>query len=603
VPDRDGFTSPKRKIKPGTHAVPTRDLLKEHAEGRILFQDELVKDVQDLVKFPGYRHLCITGESACGQSIAAGMLARYKAGLTLTPDVDAKKLLLHSHMYAQEIPLSRYEAETLGVEDLTVYKPKAGYPALDLRSETLDPSLVRKPLLLKVRGDELVCSTVKESLQFLTELYSDTEHGVLYISELGRLLLSDQADAVLGVLTKLMDARDNRASHPVVVLAGDREAIGRLHAMSPNLFMRFKHSRVYPFTSEQIATVTKGQLLKIGRVPDPSFEKEAAKTIVNIRPVGDLVNARLAQALASSAALKAAQKGLKAVTGSDLDVSALRVIQIGGREGVEELESLIGLKDVKRTVGLWIRNSQLVGRRERLGLNTGGMGQHMVFKGPPGTAKTTVARIVGKILAETGVLSSGHMVEVHRADLVGHDAEQTNRQVVELVKRAMGGVLFIDEAYSLMPSDVSAYDPGKEIIDTLVKIMEDYRDEFVLIVAGYVVEMNQFLGSNPGLKSRFMYELEFPKYSVEELLEILDFIANSRGFNVASEVHEALEPYLKLQINIPGFGNGRHVRNLVESAISTQALRVELDATDEELVTLTLEDFKEAQVQSQMFGV
>jgi SpoVK/Ycf46/Vps4 family AAA+-type ATPase len=214
----------------------------------------------------------------------------------------------------------------------------------------------------------------------------------------------------------------------------------------------------------------------------------------------------------------------------------------------------------------------------------------MVFKGPAGTAKTTVARIVGKILAETGVLSSGHLIEVQRADLVGDTLEQSARRTVEAVKRAIGGVLFVDEAYTLTSTDAGR-DSGKEIVDTLLKLMEDYREEFVVIVAGYPLEMEQFLNSNPGLRSRFVRVLDFPSYSPDELLDILAYQAAKRGYVLGDGVREALVPRLELVSKYPGFGNGRHVRNQLEAAIVRQATRVNAESSDDELRMLTVADF------------
>jgi SpoVK/Ycf46/Vps4 family AAA+-type ATPase len=197
---------------------------------------------------------------------------------------------------------------------------------------------------------------------------------------------------------------------------------------------------------------------------------------------------------------------------------------------------------------------------------------------------------VGRILTETGVLSSGHLVEVQRADVIAEMLDQTARRMVEIVKRSLGGVLFIDEAYTLTASD-SSRDSGREAVDTLLKLMEDYREEFVVIVAGYPLEMEGFLNSNPGLRSRFSRVLEFPSYVPDELIDILEFLSAQRGYQISPDVRAALTPRLSLVSQYPGFGNGRHVRNLLEAAIVRQATRVTPSSSDDDLRTLTLADF------------
>ena len=204
-----------------------------------------------------------------------------------------------------------------------------------------------------------------------------------------------------------------------------------------------------------------------------------------------------------------------------------------------------------------------------------------------------MARIVARVLAETGVLSSGHLVEVDRSDLVSDRPELTARLVVDAVKRAIGGVLFIDEAYSLTSGKASESGSGRAAVDTLLKLMEDYRDEFVVIVAGYPTEMETFLSSNPGLRSRVVKVLKFPSYEPEDLLSILDHMAAKRGYQIDPSVGPGLLPRLTLQSQYPGFGNGRHVRNMLDKAIELQGTRLDETSSDDDLRTLLPVDFAE----------
>ncbi|MEU6264566.1 right-handed parallel beta-helix repeat-containing protein [Saccharopolyspora shandongensis] len=240
-----------------------------------------------------------------------------------------------------------------------------------------------------------------------------------------------------------------------------------------------------------------------------------------------------------------------------------------------ELDSLIGLEGVKQEVrGLinLIRMSQV---RQEMGLPMPPMSRHLVFAGPPGTGKTTVARLYGAVLGELGILSSGHMIEAARADLVGQYIGSTAIKTTELVTKAIGGVLFIDEAYTLTASTGGVGpDFGQEAVDALMKMMEDHRDELVVIVAGYSELMEKFLQSNPGLASRFTRTIEFPNYSVEELVTITTNLCRKHYYELTDDAVEELTGYFTRVPKGETFGNGRVARKLFESMISTQASRL-----------------------------
>lgn len=444
---------------------------------------------------------------------------------------------------------------------------------------------------VRVLPADLAAESAPAALDRLRALWRSATDGVLYVRDLEELCADQFAVAVLEQLRLLM--QDDASV--TVVLAGDLDAVSRLRALNPDLHQRFAHARTVTFTLAQTAELLVSMLVERGLQPSPDFAEAVLPLLARVRATGNLRNARVARALADAAARPSSRPAGALLTPADIDVSDLPLVSATGTDGLADLDALIGLSDVKATVRLWMANSEINARREQLGLVTAGMGQHMVFKGPAGTAKTTVARIVGRILTETGLLSSGHMIEVQRADLIAEQPEQTARRMVEIVKRALGGVLFIDEAYTLTSSAdddrTSARDSGREAVDTLLKLMEDYREEFVVIVAGYPTEMENFLNSNPGLRSRFSRTLQFPAYETSELLAILDFLAAQRGYRVEQAVRDSLAPRLDLVSRYPGFGNGRHVRNLLEAAIVRQATRLTSASTDEDMRTLLLVDF------------
>ena len=442
-----------------------------------------------------------------------------------------------------------------------------------------------EPVIVRTHPGRLSFGFPGEAVRLLRELWESAEGGVLHVSDVESLLADRNAVPLLAQLREI-------AAGPQVaslVISGDYEAAAQVHALAPDLHAHMRPVRVNAMSSGQLAALLTRDLVDAGVQVDESFLADAEKLLRRVRPIGDLANSRIVRAVTRST-LRRSRPLESPLAASDLDLAALRTVDTREGAGFVELDGLIGLEDVKATVRQWVANFDVMTRREQLGLHAAGMGQHMVFKGPAGTAKTTVARIVGQVLAETGVLTSGHLIEVQRADLVGDMGEPTSRRVVDVVKRSLGGVLFIDEAYTLT-SDATTQDSGKEAVDTLLKSMEDYREQFVVIVAGYPLEMEQFLNSNPGLRSRFPRVLNFPSYTPEELIQILRYLADKRGYHVDSDVIPTLESSLKMAVHYPYFGNGRHMRNLLESAISRQAGRLSTDSTDDEMRQLTWDDF------------
>ena len=259
-----------------------------------------------------------------------------------------------------------------------------------------------------------------------------------------------------------------------------------------------------------------------------------------------------------------------------------------------ELNSMVGLDGVKREVNSLVNLLQVQRLREKHGLKNTVMSRHLVFSGNPGTGKTTVARIIGKIYNALGILESGQMIEVDRAGLVSGYIGQTATKTTAVIESALGGILFIDEAYSLTVGKGEG-DFGQEAIDTLLKAMEDHRDDLIVIVAGYSDLMAEFLASNPGLKSRFNTFIEFKNYTSDELMRIMDQMCEKQDYKLTDEAKEYARAYFEIQSVQENFANAREVRNFLEHAISRQATRLVINSiTDKEgLALLTLEDVKE----------
>ena len=244
-------------------------------------------------------------------------------------------------------------------------------------------------------------------------------------------------------------------------------------------------------------------------------------------------------------------------------------------ELLAELDSLIGLDGVKREVHSLINLIKIRKMREQHDLKVMDMSFHMVFTGNPGTGKTTVARLVAKIYKQLGFLSQGQLIETDRSGLVAGYVGQTAGKVTEVVKSALGGILFIDEAYALARKGMDN-DFGREAIDTLVKLMEDNRDDLVVIVAGYTDEMHDFLTSNPGLISRFNKYIDFPDYTDDELMAILAMNAKKQGYVIAEDANQEVRSMLE-RMSVSDrldFGNARGMRNTLEKLVQEQANRL-----------------------------
>lgn len=266
-------------------------------------------------------------------------------------------------------------------------------------------------------------------------------------------------------------------------------------------------------------------------------------------------------------------------------------------EVLNELNALVGLKEIKNDVQSLLKYIKVEKMRAERGLSSNPVSLHTVFSGPPGTGKTTVARLLGKIFRATGLLSKGHVIEVDRSGLVAEYIGQTAVKTNAAVDSALDGILFIDEAYALFRGD-SGSDFGKEAIDTLIKRMEDDRGRLVVIVAGYTDEMKTFIDSNPGMQSRFNRYFYFKDYNPEELEEIFLRTCEQKGYLLAQDAREKLKRYFHFlyRSRLKSFGNARVIRNQFEELIRIQSTRI-ADYTEilpDDLITITLEDVNTA---------
>ncbi|GAA2605307.1 AAA family ATPase [Actinomadura fulvescens] len=386
-----------------------------------------------------------------------------------------------------------------------------------------------------------------------------------------------------------------------VVALCDSTGDERIGEVNPVLPQRFRVARTRPFTAEGHAELFRRALRERGARGTRQAVAAAGELLVATPPVQTLRNARLAPHLADLVVREAASRpatGPKSSAGNGelvigkADIPRVLHLSGGADDPRAELRELPGLESVKHELGLVVATARATQLRRDSGLKVSTPTRHMVFTGNPGTGKTMVARLVGQIFKRLGVLSSGHLVEASRAHLVGEYIGQTAPRTRRLVERALGGVLFIDEAYTLTQSPLKG-DYGHEAIAELVKLMEDHRDDLIVIVAGYEQQMAEFLAANPGLDSRFPKQLHFPDYSDDELVAVFERLAAADGFRLDPGTTELLRSVLSRLPRGPSFGNGRLMRNLLDLAVANQAQRlatIRRKPSKRGLVTLTPDD-------------
>ncbi|MEU5994478.1 AAA family ATPase [Spirillospora sp. NPDC047418] len=377
------------------------------------------------------------------------------------------------------------------------------------------------------------------------------------------------------------------AVHPDLNLVAlcDTGGEERIREINPVLPQLFRIARTRPFTADGHAELFRRALAAHGARGTRQAVAAAGALLAVTPPTQTLRNARLAPYLADQVTA-AARARLTASGGApedgppEIDLlvrkqdipDTLDVSRATGNP-LAELRELTGLETVKHEIALLVAGTHAARLRSENGLKITPPTRHMVFTGNPGTGKTMVARLLGRIYKRLGVLSSGHLVEASRAHLVGEYIGQTAPRTRRLVERAIGGVLFIDEAYTLTQSPLKG-DYGHEAIAELVKLMEDHRDDLVVVVAGYEQEMAEFLAANPGLDSRFPKQIHFPDYTDDELITVFGQLAAADGFELAPGTDDVLATMLRRAPRGPSFGNGRLMRNMLDVAVANQADRV-----------------------------
>ncbi|GLY69370.1 AAA family ATPase [Amycolatopsis taiwanensis] len=440
--------------------------------------------------------------------------------------------------------------------------------------------------------------------------------GVLFLDEAYNLVSDESDDFGKEAVTELLLQMENHRDDFIVFAAGYPKEMDEFMESNPGLRSRFGGKVDFPdYTNEELAKIFELIAKNQGYELSEEFARVLPEAIRRIPRGRGFANGRSARGLLESTIANQSTR-LAAQPGADAAALSLLVPEdlpgtgeagvgqaddAGPRRSLEELlaelDGLIGLAPVKQRVRALVAETRLDARRRQAGLPVAPKSRHLLFVGNPGSAKTTVARLMGQLYRELGVLPSGHLVEVARPDLVGQYLGQTAPKTREVCERAIGGLLFIDEAYNLMQQYGNGEDAyGKEAIAELLVQMENHRDDLIVIAAGYPGDMEQFLDANEGLRSRFGGSVSFPDYTDDELAAIFRSMAAKQGYQLAPELDAALVAVMAGIDRGKGFANGRSARGLLEQAISAQAMRlagpeVDLaDLADEDLTLLTLAD-------------
>lgn len=467
--------------------------------------------------------------------------------------------------------------------------------------------LLQTDNLVETSRSELVAEFIGQTAVKTRDVFNSALGGVLFIDEAYSLASNrpeDYGREAIDTLVKLMeDHRDD----VVVIVAGYPERMDEFLRANPGLRSRFSKTIHFDdYTPDELVEIFVRLAQSAGYVCPEETTSVLATRFAHVARDESFGNARLVRQGFEDAVMRQASRLARSTpTREEMavllpeDVAGTRRTVVTKSRGMVtdilgELDSMVGMAEVKAQVRQIVNLVELSEQRRQEGLTDASVTRHLVFVGNPGTGKTTVARVLARLYAAMGVLARGHCVEVDRAQLVAEYVGQTATKTSAVVNRALGGILFIDEAYTLAPENQAGnLDFGKEAVDTLVKLMEDRRDELVVIAAGYPEPMDHFVRSNPGLESRFSATVSFPDLSNEELVEVFTVFAT--GANYIPPDNELLDGLFEFFGSLPrgpGFGNARLTRQVFEACIVAQANRLAEVGTPtrQDLTSLTLAD-------------
>ncbi len=445
--------------------------------------------------------------------------------------------------------------------------------------------------IVEVSRNDIVSEYIGQTAKLTNEAIKRAMDGVLFIDEAYALSRGGEQDFGKEAIDTLVKTMEDHKGNFVVILAGYSKEMEDLLSANSGLRSRISTSIIFrDYNANELLEITKGMVNKKGYILEGNIDNKLTMLLERNQLKGkiDAGNARLVRNLVEKSIRNHA---IKYLDNPNIPVNILTAQDFGIQNDSFDLEielnKLIGHDQVKSIIRSLESQIYVNQKRRRAKLKTINQSLHMVFSGNPGVGKTTIARILATMLKQLGVLKKGHLVEVDRSALVAGYVGQTAIKTMEIIESAVGGVLFIDEAYSLSQNNDNF---GREAIDTLVKAMEDYREDLVVIVAGYKNDMDQFLATNQGLSSRFNLQIEFQDYTYEELFKIAMQMYKENDYSLTTGAKQVLAHTI-----IDGMGtkgNGRFIRNVVEHTIRMQADRIRhnKEASISDLQQIVIED-------------
>jgi SpoVK/Ycf46/Vps4 family AAA+-type ATPase len=533
-------------------------------------------------------------------------MAELDAMIGLTPVKDQVRSIAASIEAARRRALAGYGTEKPMQHFVFIGPPGTGKTAVAriIAKIFYAFGLLETPAVVEAHRADLVGEYLGATAIKTNELVDSALGGVLFIDEAYSLVNEGDGqgdrfgnEAVQTLLKRAEDDRDDL----IIILAGYEKQMDSFLSSNPGLASRFAIRVSFPgYTPAELLQLADAAMARRGELLDPDARPVLWRMFEDVgrrRLTDELGNGRFVRSLLEkagqardvrvmSATEEPSSSDLVTIQGGDLERAFTELSSRfrGYRDtpslesALAELDELIGMEPVKRQVHEITAQLQVARLRDRQGLASQPPARHFVFTGPPGTGKTTVARILGRIFAALGLLVRPSVVEAHRADLVGEHLGSTAIKTNKLVDSALGAVLFIDEAYSLYNDGYSGGDAfGSEAVQTLLKRAEDDRDRLVIVLAGYTADMDRFLRSNPGLASRFGVRIGFPSYTPDELVRIAEVIAQQAGDSFADDALPVLDGIFGkacAEGRIDELGNGRFARSLFERACASRDLRI-----------------------------
>ncbi len=465
-----------------------------------------------------------------------------------------------------------------------------------------------KGQLVECTRRDLVSEYVGGTAAKVEEKVKEAMGGILFIDEAYTLCQGDDDSYGLEAINSLLADIENHRDSMMVILAGYSNEMRRFMDKNQGLRSRIPTDILFEdYSTDEMVHIFKQNIKDKGLILDAGLDDDVYKLIESKKKKKDFGNARgvrnITEKVIANQGTRLAQmdsamrsrNDFLIIRKEDLEITEEKTSTKTVEDYLNELNSLTGLASVKEKVNKMVASVQVNQRMAEAGLGSQSFGTlHMVFKGNAGTGKTTVARLIGGIYKELGILSSGHLVETDRSGLVANFIGQTAPKVKDKVQEAMGGILFIDEAYALAKG--GEQDFGKEAIDTLVADIENYRNDLMVIIAGYSDDMDYFLSQNQGLKSRFPNEIIFEDYTPDEMSSIFMGMAKSRNLIVKEGLEQKILTAIRSASKQPNFGNARGVRNMLDKICEQRNVRISKllqnndQLSDEELRSIVEDD-------------